>query len=66
MLWASVHGTPTDGVTLDGQGIAVIDGGGGFTQNVLQGVITIDGAPARDYQESYRENGPDGCLPDAG
>jgi parallel beta-helix repeat protein len=52
-----------DGLTLDGQGTAIIDGGGGFAQqNVLQGVITIAGARNVTIKNLTIQNGPDGVL----
>ncbi len=52
----------TDGLTLDGQGTTVIDGGGFPPGNVAQGVITIDGARRVTLKNLTVRNGPDGVL----
>ncbi len=53
----------TDRLTIDGQGSAIIDGGGGFPiQPTLAGVITIDGASGVHLTGLTVQNGPDGVL----
>ena len=53
----------TDRLTIDGQGSAIIDGGGGFpVRPILLGVITIDGASGVHLMGLTVQNGPDGVL----
>ena len=53
----------TDRVTIDGQGSAIIDGGGEFPiEPALAGVITIDGASGVRIMGLTVQNGPDGIL----
>jgi hypothetical protein len=60
-----------DGLTLDGQGTAVIDGGGGFTPpptltGFSEGVITIIGARGVVIKGLIVQNGPDGISGNQG
>jgi hypothetical protein len=56
----------TDHLTLDGQGGAILDGGGGFqpprTVGFNEGVITIDGARGVTIIGLTVQNGPDGIA----
>jgi hypothetical protein len=53
----------TDRLTLDGQGSAILDGGGGFKANaVFEGVITIDGARGVAVTGFTVQGGPDGIT----
>jgi hypothetical protein len=53
----------TDRLTLDGQGSAILDGGGGFKANaVFEGVITIDGARGVTIAGFTVQGGPDGIT----
>jgi hypothetical protein len=55
-----------DRLTLDGQGSAILDGGGGFqpprTLGANEGVITIDGARSVTIIGLTVQNGPDGIA----
>ncbi len=53
----------TDRLTLDGQGSAILDGGGGFKANaVFEGVVTIDGARGVTITGFTIQHGPDGIT----
>lgn len=52
----------TNDLTLDGQGSAIIDGGGNEPGVFLQGAITIDGAQRVAIRGLTVQNGPDGIL----
>ncbi len=53
----------TDRLTLDGQGSAILDGGGGFKANaVFERVITIDGARGVTITGFTVQHGPDGIT----
>jgi len=53
----------TDRLTLDGQGSAILDGGGGFHANaIFEGVITIDGARGVTVTGFTVRHGPDGIT----
>jgi hypothetical protein len=60
----------TDGITLDGQGTAILDGGGGFTVPAAvgssEGVITINGARGVVIKGLTVQNGPDGISGNGG
>jgi hypothetical protein len=59
-----------DGLTLDGQGTAILDGGGGFTVPAAvgfsEGVITINGARGVVIKGLTVQNGPDGISGNLG
>lgn len=53
----------TDRLTLDGQGSAILDGGGGFKANaVREGVVTIDGASGVTVTGFTLQRGPAGIT----
>jgi hypothetical protein len=53
----------TDRLTLDGQGSAILDGGGGFKAGpVFEGVVTIDGARGVTITGFTIQHGPDGIT----
>ena len=52
----------TDRLTLDGQGSALIDGGGAAPENVTEGVVTIKGAQGVILTGITVQNGPDGII----
>ena len=53
----------TDRLTLDGQGSAILDAGGGFHAGaIFEGVITVDGARGVTFTGFTIQHGPDGIT----